>query len=84
MYLKGYGWVNPDFRVLNIRLRKEFIHEHLGKMDDPEYAVKNIAKLNAYMRNGYFPGKNLIITFETQSAPFDARIMDDIIEQYLR
>ena len=83
-YLDGFGWVNPDFTMLNIRLRKEYIHEHFGKMDDPEYAARNIAKLNAYMKNGYFPGKNFICTFETQKEPFDARIMDDIINTYLK
>lgn len=83
LYLKGFRWVNPDFRVLNVRLRKEFIHEHLGKMDDPAYLFDNIAKINAYMKNGYFPGKNLILTFETKSQPFDQRMMDEIIKQYL-
>ena len=81
--LKGWKTVYPDFTLLNVRLRKEFIHEHLGKMDDPEYLMENIAKINAYMKNGYFPGKNLILTFETNSQPFDLRIMDLIINQYL-
>ncbi|MBP3758871.1 MAG: hypothetical protein J6I83_03395 [Firmicutes bacterium] len=81
--LKGWKTVYPDFTLLNVRLRKEFIHEHLGKMDDPEYLMENIAKINAYMKNGYFPGKNLILTFETKSQPFDLRIMDEIINQYL-
>lgn len=83
LFLEGYGWVNPDFRLLNVRLRKEYIHEHLGKMDDPDYATKNVAKINWYMRNGWIPGKNLILTMETLKNPFDARIMEDIIEQYL-
>lgn len=81
--LKGWKTVYPDFTLLNVRLRKEFIHEHLGKMDDQEYLMENIAKINAYMKNGYFPGKNLILTFETKSQPFDLRIMDLIINQYL-
>ena len=83
LYLEDYGWVNPDFRLLNVRMRKEYIHEHLGKMDDPDYAAKNVAKINSYIRNGWIPGKNLILTMETQKNPFDARIMDDIIEQHL-
>ncbi len=83
LFLEGWGWVNPDFTLLNVRTRKEYIHEHLGMMDDPVYAAKNIAKINAYMRNGYFPGKNLILTFETKDNSFDPGIMDAIIEQYL-
>lgn len=84
LYLEGYGWVAPDFRVLNVRLRKEFIHEHLGRMDDSKYAAKNIAKINAYIRNGYIPGVNLILTFETRDHPFDPAIMDNIIKAYLQ
>ncbi len=84
LFLEGFGWVIPDFRLLNVRRRIEFIHEHMGRMDDPDYAAKNIPKINWYMRNGYFPGKNLILTFETKNEPFDPRLIDDIIEKYLK
>ncbi len=83
LILKGYGVVYPDYTLLNVRLRKIYIHEHMGMMDDPEYAENNTKKLLSYQRNGYFPGKNLILTFETKGQPFDARLMDDIIKQYL-
>lgn len=81
--LNGWGTVYPDFTLLNVRLRKEFIHEHMGKMDDPDYAEENVAKLNAYEKNGYYPGKNLILTFETKGNPFDTRKIEDIAKQYL-
>lgn len=81
--LKGYGAAYPDFTLLNVRLRKVYIHEHMGMMDDPEYVDQNMRKLAAYQRNGYFPGINLILTFETKGVPFDPRIMDGIIRQYL-
>ncbi len=81
--LKGWGIVYPDFTPLNVRLRKEFIHEHMGKMDDPDYAEENVAKINAYEKNGYYPGKNLILTFETKANPFDPRKIEDIAKQYL-
>ena len=53
------------------------------KMDDPEYAEENVAKINAYEKNGYYPGKNLILTFETKGNPFDVRKIEDIAKQYL-
>ena len=81
--LKGWGTVYPDFTLLNVRLRKEFIHEHMGMMDDPEYLEDNIGKIHAYEKNGFFPGKNLILTFETRKNPFDARKIEDIAKQYL-
>ena len=83
LFLNGWGWVCPDVTLLNVRLRKEYIHEHLGRMDDPVYLESNIAKVNAYMKNGYLPGENLLLTFETKKHPFDTRIIDEFIRQYL-
>lgn len=81
--LKGWRTVYPDFTLLNVRLRKEFIHEHLGMMDNQDYVEENVAKINAYEKNGYYPGKNLILTFETKGNPFDTRKIEDIAKQYL-
>ncbi len=83
VFLKGWGVAYTDFSALNVRLRKEFKHEHFGMMDDPDYAEENIAKIHAYEKNGYLPGKNFIATFETKSKPFDVRIIDEIAKQFL-
>ena len=56
------------------------IYEH---GDQWEYVEENVAKIRAYERNGYFPGKNLILTFETKAHPFDAKRIEDIAAQYL-
>ncbi len=81
--LEGFGTVYPDFKVLNVKYRKEFIHEHFGMMDDPGYVEANIAKLYAYLENGYVMGKNFILTTETRLHPFDPNDMDIIIDQLL-
>ena len=81
--LRGYGIVYPDFTGLNIRRRSIFIHEHMGRMDDPAYLERNIRKIQDYQASGYYPGINLILTFETKNNPFDPRTMDGIIKQYL-
>lgn len=83
LYLNGWGWVSPDYHLLNVRLRKEYIHEHLGMMDDIYYANQNIGKVHAYEKNGYIPGKNLILTFETKQHPINLWEIDEIIDQYL-
>ena len=83
IYLEGRGWVYPDFMILNVWLRKVYIWEHLGKMDDPGYLQDNLAKIRAYERSGYFPGDNLILTFETKNLPLDTREIDKIINHYL-
>ena len=81
--LDGFGTVYPDFTVLNIRERKEMIWEHQGMMDDPDYAEKALRKLNAYMQNGYFPGNELIVSFETSATPLSIRQIRDLIMRYL-
>lgn len=75
--------VIPDFLVLNPRTRREFLWEHLGMIDLPAYNRKAIAKLNAYMKTGYFPGQNLILSFETDENPLDVGTVDLLIQTYL-
>ena len=84
LYLKGYGPVRPDFELLDIRYRRILYHEHLGMMDDPAYAEKNIRKVRAYEENGYTIGKNLIITMETENTPIGPRDAELVINGYFR
>lgn len=81
--LKGYGKVYPDFTVLNVRERKEWYWEHLGRMDDPEYVDDVLQKIATYEKNGIFPGKNLILTYETKQIPINQKIVSLMIQQYL-
>ena len=81
--LKGIGTVRPDFTCLNVRTRKEFIWEHFGMMDNIAYANKNIAKINAYEQNGFYQGKNMIMTFETSQYAISSYVIKNMIEQYL-
>ena len=82
--LKGLGTVYPDFTILNIRLRKEVVWEHMGMMDDEDYAQSAIRKINAYLMNGFDPGENLILTFETRSCPLSVKIIQKMIQKYCR
>ena len=75
--------VYPDFRVLNVAQRKEFIWEHLGLMDNESYAAKAVNKINTYMRAGYFPGDPLILTMESAQAPLSTRIIEMMMDRYL-
>lgn len=84
--LNPYGIVYPDFTLLNIHTRQEIILEHLGMMDNPEYSVKAQRKIETYIKNGYMPGKNLILTFESSKRQIDMRIVEmcikDAMEYY--
>ena len=75
---------HPDFLCLNLRTRQEYIWEHFGMMDSPEYLEKAIQKILIYNENNYFLGKNLIITMETQHNGIKTQQLELIIETYLK
>lgn len=80
--LKNYT-VHPDFYCLNLRTRLEFVWEHFGMMDDPEYAQNAVSKILDYQKHGFFPGKNLITTFETKTTPISTKQIEQIAREYL-
>lgn len=83
LHLQGYGIVHPDFIVLNKRTRKEYYWEHFGRMDDVDYCNKTIKKMGSYQRNRIFPGKDLLLTYETGAYPLNIKSVDDLIMEYL-
>jgi len=76
--------IHPDFTVLNVRKRKEYIWEHLGKMDDEGYKDNSINRIIDYEKHGIFPGDKLILTHETLARPLNSRIIEKTIEHYLK
>ena len=83
VYLKGWGWVYSDFKVLNLRTRQEYYWEHLGMLDSPAYRKHNLPKLNSYILNGYIPGQNLILSWESDESKLDMRVIDALIDSFL-
>ena len=75
--------IHTDFTLLNVRERKELRWEHMGKADDPAYMKYNVGRLNDLMKSGYYPGINLILTFETNEIPVDQKVVHALIEQFL-
>ena len=82
LYLKGKGWVRPDFVGLNVRLRKEIWIEHLGMMDSLSYSEDNVQKVHIYERNGYVLGDDLLVTMETRRSPLEARSLEALISKH--
>ena len=74
--------IYPDFLCLNIHTRQEFLWEHFGMMDDPDYAQKATSKLRLLQENGILPGRNLILTMETQNTPLSTRVLEKIIKEF--
>ena len=73
----------PDFTILRPFDRKIIIWEHLGLLDDPSYINRTTYKLNRYMKNGWIPGKNLILTAETDLLPLDIRQVEELVKFHL-
>lgn len=74
---------HPDFTCLNVRTRREFIWEHFGRMDDPEYITETLGKFETYTANGIFPGETLIFTMETQERPLNSATVEALARKYL-
>lgn len=83
LYLEGYGYIKPDFTVLNRKNRKMYYWEHFGLMDQADYCEKAILKLELFERNHIFQGKNLIVTYETNKHPLNTRIVGELITEFL-
>lgn len=73
----------PDFTCLNVRLRREYLWEHFGLMDDDEYVSQVAWKMNCYEANGFFMGRNLILSMETARYPLDATKIERLAKQFL-
>lgn len=83
LYLKGIGVVHPDFTFLSRKTRQEIYWEHDGRIDDPIYAQNAVRKIQAYEKNGIYPGERLILTFETTKNVLDMELVEKLVSRYL-
>ena len=83
VYDNGVIIAAPDFNCLNVRLRKDYYWEHLGKLGDPDYSNRNVSKLEKYTFAGDFDESSLILTFETDSHPLNTKVIEEKIKKYL-
>lgn len=67
--VSGRKLMYPDFEFIHPKERRIIWLEHQGLIDDPKYAVDAFEKQDNYGRIGIFPGKNLILTHETNDHP---------------
>ncbi len=81
--LDDYRSKYPDFVLYNVRKRKTIYWEHLGKVDDASYVIRNMSKLMDYEKNGLILGDNLIVTMETLERPLDIRIVEEKVRLFL-
>ena len=71
--------IYPDFTILDIENRREIYLEHLGMMDNSGYAEGVVVRLGWYAENGIFPGKGLLLTFETLKTPLNVKVLEKML-----
>ena len=69
----------PDFTILNPLNEEIILWEHLGMVDDDKYLENAFSKIRLYIKAGYIPSKNLILTYETKDSPLDFSIVQELI-----
>lgn len=83
VYDNGVIFAAPDFKCLNVRLRKFFYWEHLGKLGDQDYVNWNANKFEKYTLSKNFDESRLILTFETDNHPLNTRVIEEKIRRFL-
>ncbi len=73
LVLRNGGKRYPDFTLLNVRTRREIYLEHFGLLDDQEYRTGCLHKLDDYMENGIYLGRELLLTYETEENPLNIK-----------
>ena len=74
----------PDFTILSPKSNRLVYWEHFGIMDDPDYIEKCIQKIHVYTKNGIFPGRNLILTYEDLSNPLGLDVIQQQISMFFK
>ena len=80
--IKEHVVLHPDFTIMHPVKRTLYYWEHLGMMDDKEYAESALQRIILYEMNGIYPGENLIITHETSAHPISSLLLENIIRHY--
>lgn len=73
--------VYPDFMVLKPN-GEIVIWEHMGLMNNAEYADRMMRKLQNYRKNGYVQHRNLICTYEEDLR--NKEVLEDIFYRFLQ
>lgn len=77
------GIYYPDFTIEK-KNGDIILWEHLGLIDNPDYRNKAYRKILKYNENGYYQGKNLILTYETAESPLDPMDVEHEIRKMCR
>ena len=79
--ISGYP-IATDFTIMHPKTCKIILWEHFGLSDKPNYQQRIQFKLDKYLRAGYLPGHDLILTFEDALRPLNFLEVEDLIEKH--
>lgn len=72
----------PDFTILHPRSRQIYYWEHFGMADNPLYCGKAFEKQRLYANHGIIPSMRLITTYETNEAPLNMELVENLVKFY--
>ena len=72
----------PDFTIIHPKSKKKYIWEHFGLMDKPSYVANSFNKIPLFISNGFMPGYNMIITYESKATPISFSQVKEIMNIY--
>jgi hypothetical protein len=76
--------VHPDFTIINVHTGKITYWEHAGLMDDAHYVNEFIRKMNSYVANGFVIGRDVVVSYETQSLPLDIKVVKRMVQEIIK
>lgn len=73
----------PDFTFLSPHTLEEIYWEHHGMMDNPQYALNTVRKIEKYENNGILRNQRLIITYECSNHNLNYNWVQLLIKEFL-
>lgn len=74
--------IHPDFTIRHPVTGSMLYWEHFGMMDIPKYSLQAAERLDLYVRHGFIPFHNLIITFESSQHPLSYEQIDLMMDYF--
>lgn len=75
--------IHPDFTFYNPYTDEEVYWEHMGKIDDANYADHALRRLELYQQYGIYLGTNLIVTMESSRHVLNQNYVMSLIQTRL-
>lgn len=75
--------LHPDFGVYSASEQRYKYHEHVGLLSDSNYKKSYLWKLDQYTSAGFFPGYDIMFTYEKPGMQIDFRQISIMIDIFM-